>query len=70
LPGNILLFYRWGYGIKAKEEDVLNFCDLMCKYAKAPEETAVDGAGSCRTFVALHYSRKKSLDVSFTNRLF
>jgi hypothetical protein len=48
----------------------LNFCDLMCKYAKAPKETAVDGAGSCRIFVALYYSRKKSLDVSFSNRLF
>jgi hypothetical protein len=69
LPGNILLLYRWGYDVKAKGEDVLNFCDLMCKYAEAPKETAVDGAGSCRTFVALYYSRKKSLDVSISNRL-
>jgi hypothetical protein len=40
---------------------VTDFCDLMCKYAKTPKETAVDGAGSCRTFVALYCSRKKSL---------
>ena len=37
------------------------FCDLMCKYASLPTETGIDGAGSCRTFVALHCSLKKSL---------
>ena len=40
---------------------MLDFCDLMCKYAETPKETAVDGAGSCRTFVALYCSMKKSL---------
>ena len=40
---------------------MLNFCDLMCKYAEHPKETAVDGAGSCRTFVALYCNLKKSL---------
>ncbi|HEX2966478.1 MAG TPA: hypothetical protein VHO84_11875 [Syntrophorhabdaceae bacterium] len=37
------------------------FCDLMCAYATIPGQNAVDGAGSCRTFVALYCSRKKSL---------
>jgi hypothetical protein len=39
----------------------LNFCDLMCEYAENPKDDAVDGAGSCRTFVALYCSLKKSL---------
>lgn len=39
----------------------MDFCDLMCKYAQTPKETAVDGAGSCRTFAALYCSKKKSL---------
>jgi hypothetical protein len=37
------------------------FCDLMCAYAKMPAETAIDGAGSCRTFTALYCDLKKSL---------
>lgn len=37
------------------------FCDLMCAYARTPDETAVDGAGSCRTFIALYCDLKKSL---------
>ncbi|MBA4416290.1 MAG: hypothetical protein C0392_00040 [Syntrophus sp. (in: bacteria)] len=40
---------------------MLDFCDLMCAYAKTPTETAIDGAGSCRTFVALYCELKKSL---------
>ena len=36
------------------------FCDLKCRYASFPGEEAVDGARSCRTFVALYCSRKKS----------
>lgn len=44
-----------------KTEFVLNFCDLMCKHAHMPEDTAVDGAGSCRTFVALYCDIKKTL---------
>ncbi len=43
------------------KEGGMEFCDLMCRYAKTPKETAVDGAGSCRTFIALYCSRKKSL---------
>ncbi len=44
-----------------KDECLLGFCDLMCTYAETPKETAVDGSGSCRTFVALYCSIKKSL---------
>ncbi len=42
-------------------KDIMDFCDLMCKYAAMPKETAVDGAGSCRTFSALYCARKKIL---------
>jgi hypothetical protein len=38
-----------------------DFCDLMCLYAKTPNEEAVDGSGSCRTFVALYCELKKRL---------
>jgi hypothetical protein len=37
------------------------FCDLLCIYARIPTETALDGSGSCRTFVALYCELKKSL---------
>ena len=40
---------------------ITEFCDLMCKYASMPKESAVDGSGSCRTFVALYCDLKKSL---------
>jgi hypothetical protein len=39
----------------------LKFCDLMCKYARSPEQEAIDGAGSCMTFSALYCDLKKSL---------
>lgn len=39
----------------------LKFCDLMCKYAKNPEQEAIDGAGSCMTFTALYCELRKSL---------
>ncbi|KKM61674.1 hypothetical protein LCGC14_1529340 [marine sediment metagenome] len=38
----------------------MDFCDLECKYANFPKEDAVDGSGSCRTFVALYCKKKKS----------
>lgn len=38
----------------------MKFCDLKCTYASFPEEEAVDGAGSCRTFSALYCSLKKA----------
>jgi len=40
---------------------LMDFCDLSCKYAALPKETGVDGAGSCRTFVALRCKLKKML---------
>jgi len=32
----------------------MRWCDLSCPHASFPQEEAVDGAGSCRTFVALY----------------
>jgi len=46
---------------KELKKGMLNFCDLMCEYAEHPKETAVDGSGSCRTFVAIYCNLKKSL---------
>lgn len=40
---------------------LFGFCDLTCTYAEIPKDTGIDGAGSCRTFVALYCTRKKSL---------
>ncbi len=37
------------------------FCDLSCKYAEFPKQEAVDGSGSCRTFIALYCKKKKRL---------
>ena len=38
----------------------MDFCDLECKYASFPNEDAVDGSGSCRTFIALYCKKKRS----------
>jgi hypothetical protein len=32
----------------------MRFCDLKCPHASFPKEESVDGAGSCRAFVALY----------------
>jgi hypothetical protein len=40
---------------------LMDFCDLSCRYASMPGQTAVDGAGSCRTFVAIKCSLRKTL---------
>jgi hypothetical protein len=42
-------------------KELLGFCDLSCKYASMPNETGVDGSGSCRTFVAIRCALKKTL---------
>ncbi len=42
-------------------KSLFDFCDLTCRYAEMPKQSAIDGAGSCRTFVALYCTRKKSL---------
>ena len=39
----------------------MEFCDLDYKYARFPKSDAVDDSRSCRTFVALHCTRKKKL---------
>lgn len=39
----------------------MEFCDLNCRYARWPDETAVDGAGSCRTFQAVFCEKRKRL---------
>jgi hypothetical protein len=35
----------------------IKFCDLKCEYASFPKEESIDGAKSCRTFLALFCSR-------------
>ena len=37
----------------------MEFCDLNCRYASWPEDKAVDGSGSCRTFQAIYCAKKK-----------
>ena len=44
----------------ATKSSLLDFCDLMCRYAEMPKEGALDGSESCRTFIAVYCSRKKS----------
>ena len=39
----------------------MDFCDLRCQYAEFPKADAIDGSGSCRTFVGLYCALKKSL---------
>ncbi len=31
----------------------IKFCDLRCEFADFPKEEAIDGSGTCRTFLAL-----------------
>ena len=39
----------------------MDFCDLQCVHASWPEDDAVDGSKSCRTFQALFCKEKKRL---------
>jgi hypothetical protein len=39
----------------------MKWCDLSCEHASFPRAAAVDGAGSCRTFAALHCIRLNQL---------
>jgi hypothetical protein len=39
----------------------MKFCDLRCEHARFPDEEAVDGAGSCRTFAAIYCGLLKRL---------
>lgn len=38
-----------------------DFCDLMCVHAEMPTHTALDGSGSCRTFIAIYCKKRKGL---------
>jgi len=35
------------------------FCDLGCRHASWPQDQALDGAGSCRTFQAVFCEKKE-----------
>lgn len=39
----------------------MKWCDLSCEHASFPQVQAVDGAGSCNTFQALHCAKLKRL---------
>jgi hypothetical protein len=39
----------------------MEFCDLTCRYARWPEDRAVDGAESCRTFQAVFCEKRGCL---------
>lgn len=39
----------------------IKFCDLRCEHASFPDDDAVDGANSCRTFAALWCAQLKIL---------
>ncbi len=39
----------------------MRWCDLSCPEASFPQDDAVDGAGSCRTFAALYCARLERL---------
>ncbi len=42
-------------------KDKIDFCDLYCRYAEFPKEEAIDGSGSCRTFIGLYCTLQKTL---------
>jgi hypothetical protein len=53
----------------------IKFCDLRCEYADFARENALDGSGSCRTFVALwckklekHVTKNAPCEVLFGSR--
>jgi hypothetical protein len=37
----------------------MKFCDLNCRYADWPEDEALDGSGSCRTFQGIYCEKKE-----------
>jgi len=36
----------------------MEFCDMSCVHASWPEDEALDGSGSCRTFQAVYCKKK------------
>ena len=39
----------------------MDFCDLSCRYASWPQDEALDGSGSCRTFQAVFCAKQNRL---------
>lgn len=39
-----------------------SWCDMLCPDARWPEDEALDGAGSCRTFIAVYCEKYKRLN--------
>ena len=39
----------------------VTWCDLTCEHADFPDAYAVDGSGTCRTFLALYCRKLKRL---------
>jgi hypothetical protein len=39
--------------MEEKQGPEITYCDFDCPSAEYPEETGVDGSGSCRTFLAV-----------------
>jgi hypothetical protein len=37
----------------------MEFCDMNCRHAEWPEDKALDGSASCRTFQAIYCMKKK-----------
>jgi hypothetical protein len=37
------------------------WCDFSCPHASWPDEEALDGSGSCRTFIAVHCKKYDQL---------
>jgi len=39
----------------------IKWCDLSCEFADFPDNDAIDGANSCRTFIGLYCKKLKSI---------
>ena len=44
-----------------KKSAATEFCDHECKFAQFPDKDGVDGMRSCRTFVAIFCTKRKTL---------
>jgi hypothetical protein len=58
---NTYNLYESGPERTFEESGSMDFCDLGCKFAAFPKSEAIDGSGSCRTFIALYCKKKKRL---------
>jgi hypothetical protein len=39
----------------------MDFCDMNCRHAEWPENEALDGSASCRTFQAIYCGKKQKI---------